>query len=291
MSRAYNARRKVRRRQSEPVDEPQRRLDWLRPRRLTVLIPITAVIAILVAVGALGFQGGSGVDRRQVRHDVTTLLAGIPQKGAVLGSPKAPITITMFGDMECPTVQRFAEVYLPYIVRTWVRPGDVKIVYRSLKTDTSDEQTFYRQEIAGLAAGRQRKMWNFLLTFLREQEQGDRNYATEEFLTGIAAQVPGLKATPWRRDRKGTQLFNHVALGVHMAHEIGFGFTPSFAVDVADAHGPHRVGSESTHLVQQQVEASLRKDVTTLGEESSRDSPKLGTFDSYRKKIGEIEAR
>lgn len=283
MSRAYKARRKAKRQQARAAakPEPPARRTW--PRRSVALVPVLVIVAILAVVGAVGFGAGSGISEKQVGQEVTELLAGIPQDGPTLGAPDAPITIQIFADLECPTVKRFVVVYLPSIVHKWVRGGDVKLEYRSLETDTGDERMFFQQETAALAAGRQDRMWNFVLTFIHEQEEASTNYATEKFLTDIASQVQGLKRARWRHDRENPSLSEQVALNVYGAHAKGFSFTPSFLIDLSDGKGGHVESSDASN-VRREVRASLAKAVEALGKEASeealKDVPGLGFLGS-----------
>jgi hypothetical protein len=230
-----------------------------------VLLPVLAIAAILVATAILGFGAGNGPGRKQIDQEVTALLAGIPQHGVTLGSPAAPVTLQMFADLECPTVKRFIESYLPSIISDWVRTGAVKLEYRSLKTDTVDEDMFFRQEEAARAAGRQSRMWNFALTFVRQQGPRFTAYANDAFLARIASQVPELNMNRWNRDREDPSFFEPIALSVHYAHTRGLGYTPSFLMS----------GSASTSSMQDEIKASLEKDVRTLRIEASGDIPIL----------------
>src|SRR6476469_6682641 len=135
MSRAYNARRKARRRAQAAAERARpkrlttyrRRITAYRPR-FTTLAPVFLIVVILAVVGVVGFGTSSGISKAQVVREVTGLLDGIPQRGAALGSPKAPITVTVYADLECPTVKLFVEKYLPSFVNRWVRNGDSKVV-------------------------------------------------------------------------------------------------------------------------------------------------------------------
>lgn len=275
MSRAYNARRKAKRQQARAAEPPRHRRP-ARPRRLVVLLPLLLIVVILAATAVLGFGSGSGVSQKQVRQEVTALLADIPQKGTTLGSPEAPITLWIYADLQCPTVRLFIKSYLPSIINTWVRNGDVKLEYRSLQTDTSIERIFFQQEIAALAAGRQNRMWNFLLTFLHEQQQSNTGYVTEEFLSGIASQVPGLELAQWRRDRKDALLSRRVALGVYSAHQKDFSYTPSFLLGITRGKVDRGIGHSDKASLRSEFEEALREDIVLLREEASRDFPSLG---------------
>jgi len=58
-------------------------------------------------------------------------------KGKILGSPTAPVTIEIFSDFECPMCKTFHEDTLPFLMRDFVVSGKVCIVSREfpLKID------------------------------------------------------------------------------------------------------------------------------------------------------------
>jgi protein-disulfide isomerase len=276
MSRGYDARHKAKRQQARASAEAQPSAGSKRPRRLFVLVPILFIAAIFAVVGALGFGTSDGVSKKQIEQDVTELLNGIPQEGTVLGSPRAPVTVWLYADLECPTVKLFVENYLPSFVETWVRTGAVQLDYRSLKTDTSNEEIFFEQETAALAAGRQDRMWNFLLTFVRQQGEVRTDYVTEEFLADIASQAPGLKLAKWRHDRKDALLSKRVALGVYSGRTSGLNSTPSFLVGSTKGEVDRKTERDS---IKERLEASLGSDIEGLRREVTEDFPTLRTAD------------
>lgn len=263
MSRAHTARRKAKRQQARAAAEDASHRRSLRPRRVVTALPVLAIVAILAVTAILSFGAGGGNSSKQVQREVSALLAGIPQDGATLGSPKAPLTVWVFGDVECPTVRSFVELYLPSIIDEWVRPGLVKINYRSLQTDTQSEEIFFDQEIAALAAGRQDRMWHFFLTFVREQRDAQSEYVNNEFLSGIASQIPDLKRAQWNRDRGDARLAKRVALGMRRAHVEGLISTPALLL-----------GGRSP--TKREVELSLRRHIESLRAEEWGDLPTLG---------------
>jgi hypothetical protein len=237
-----------------------------------VLVPALLIVATFAAVGVLGFGAGNGISKEQVQKEVTALLDGIPQEGSELGSARAPITLKVYADLECPTVRLFVENYLPSIIDTWVRPGALRLDYRSLETDTSDEEVFFEQEIAALAAGRQDKMWPFLLTFVREQGEPRTSYVTNEFINDIATQVPGLRRAEWHSDRADALLSKRVALGVYSGHTHGLSSTPSFLIGFTKGEVDRRFKKAS---ISEELKASLDKDLEALQKETSADFPTL----------------
>jgi hypothetical protein len=242
-------------------------------------VPGLAIVVVLglVAIAGIGQSGADAVDRGEVRKTVARLLSGVPQHGATLGSANAPITLWVYADLECPTVNTFAKTYLPAIIERWVRDGTLKLEYHSLETDTADEHTFFRQEAGALAAGRQDKMWDYALTFILEQGEEFSGYATEGFRMEIAAQVPGLARERWKRDRRDPLLSERVALDLHSAAAKELRFTPSFLLGFSEKgsdHTPSVLAGSAKH----EIESSLRATVAALLAEASGDVPTFGVL-------------
>ena len=66
--------------------------------RLGVLAAV-AIVAVLLAVKL--FSPGSSEGRGRAARR-TAAFKGIPQSGIALGSPKAPLTMVEFADLQCP---------------------------------------------------------------------------------------------------------------------------------------------------------------------------------------------
>src|SRR5947207_10447810 len=110
------------------------------PRVLMAGGGVVAVIAIVIVLAVvLGSGGGSGIPKdvpaigsptsavALPNSDVVEqLFKGIPQKGAVLGKPSAPVTMVEYIDVQCPVCQLFETEVFPDIVKTYLRTGTVK---------------------------------------------------------------------------------------------------------------------------------------------------------------------
>jgi len=213
-----------------------------RKARLTQLgIVVATVVAVVVVI--LIATGGGGTKKvaphsaaaNQTVAAVNTLIGGIPQNGNVLGNPNAPVTLQYFGDLQCPICKEFTLGALPAIIQKWVRTGKVKIEYRSLETATREQEVFKTQQAAALAAGKQKKMWNYLETFYHEQGEESSGYVTESYLQGLAQQVPGLNLTKWTNDRAEPALTTQLATDAQAANGAGFTGTPSFLIGKTEA--------------------------------------------------------
>jgi protein-disulfide isomerase len=185
------------------------------------------------ATGADGAQA-----QRRDAAEVTSLLAGIPQRGNILGHPKAPVTLQYFADLQCPYCRRFTLAVLPSLIQSYVRAGKLKIEYRSLETATRNPETFKIQQVAALAAGKQNKMWDFIDLFYHEQGQEGSGYVTERYLRGLAQRVIGLNLIGWTAARNDRELADSITSDAQAASDAGMRNTPSFLLATA-GHAPY----------------------------------------------------
>jgi protein-disulfide isomerase len=200
---------------------------------IVVSVVVAGIVAILIATagsGAVKKIAPETAQARSVDSAVSTLLAGLPQNGNVLGRPTAPVTLEYYGDLECPVCRSFTVNALPSIIGKWVRGGQLRIEYHSLETATREPEVFKSQQVAALAAGKQQKMWNFIETFYHEQGEEDSGYVTEGYIQGIARQLPGLNLTQWTSERNDPTLAGQVESDAQAANNAGFNGTPSFLI-------------------------------------------------------------
>ncbi len=192
-------------------------------------------VAVVIAAGAvlLSNQGVNdpGAPGSTMIANVSSLLRGIPEAGTVLGSPRAPVTMTYFGDLECPTCQAFTlDGGFPELVSRNVRAGQVKVTYRSLCSATCagpGETTFYRQQVAAYAAGEQHRFWYYAELFYRQQGVEGTAYATPAFLVALAHETPGLDMTAWRRATGEVSLVAQVEGDDETAQALRIASTPT----------------------------------------------------------------
>lgn len=208
-----------------------------------VLVAAIAVVAVAVAISA-GSTGTGGLKHgkaaTQTFNQVNALFKGIPQSGTTLGNPNAKVTMYYYGDLECPVCRAFTvgdySGGFPQLVRSDVRLGKVKVVYKSYCTATCNNHprsVFNEQQVAAYAAGKQHLFWDYADLFYREQESETTSYVTPSFLSTLAQQIPTLKLSSWQADQKDPSLLSQVQADEQQASRLGLSGTPSLV-----AQGP-----------------------------------------------------
>ncbi|HVM58529.1 MAG TPA: thioredoxin domain-containing protein [Gaiellaceae bacterium] len=167
------------------------------------------VLAVVLAVVLTGGKS-SGVPKNvpavgSVKNglpgaaEVQALYKGIPQKGLVLGSPFAPVTMVEYIDLQCPICQEFETSVMPDVIPKYVRTGKVKVEVRPwsiLGTDST------RGQAAMLAAAEQNKGFNYAQVLYDNQGTEDTGWLNDSMVTQAAASIPGLKVPQLLVQRK-----------------------------------------------------------------------------------------
>ena len=203
-----------------------------RQRRLQIFGgAIALVVVIVVAAVIIGSSGGGALKKGKAASatvtEVNQLLTGIPQSGSQLGNPNAKVTMTYWGDLQCPVCAAFTQSSgFSQVLTNLVRTGKVKIDYRSVETATQDLPTFQTQQAAALAAGKQNRLWNFAELFYRQQQTENSGYVNESFLTGLANQA-GLNVSQWKTARSDPSLVSQVNTDISSAQSQQVSSTPT----------------------------------------------------------------
>jgi protein-disulfide isomerase len=235
-----------------------------RERRLRmiggVVLSAIAVVAVFIAISSGGGSSSSGLQTgkkaSQVSTQVDQLLNGIPQAGATLGRATAPVTLTYYGDLECPVCQAFTlQGGFPQLVANDIRKGRVKVVYKAFQTATQDPNVFKTQQVAALAAGRQNRFWNYTELFYRQQGQEGTGYVTDSYLNGLARQVTGLDMNRWRSERSSPALVTQVQSEEQTGRSSGVSATPTLVFQ-----GPKGTALPAASVPDySQLEAAIKK--------------------------------
>ena len=214
-----------------------------KPNRSMVLSAggAAVVIAVLVAASLL-LRGGDDADSATPPTTTTTptpptsLLDGIPQNRAVLGSADATVTLIQFEDLQCPVCKRYQEEGFPGIVEEYVRPGKVKIRFAGLAFIGPDSE---KALLHVLAAGEQGKLWQYTDALYENQGSENSGWVTDELLERLAGEF----ALDWRKlqtDADGPVTLQQANAMATEAEQRGVPGTPWFYVQVGDGE-PYEV--------------------------------------------------
>jgi len=181
-----------------PVNEDQPRR---RPR-------LKGLLVLALCVGLLGFaivslSIGSGGEKDEITitgaEEVQSLVGGIQQDGARLGSSDAPVTIQVFNDLSCdPCSDWNREVVVP-LIEGPVRSEDVQLIYHN---SPMTESGCFLGAYAAVAAGKQDYEWQFIQLFFANQDEAKKQGADQDFLNAIArgVGVVNFNVEQWQRD-------------------------------------------------------------------------------------------
>jgi protein-disulfide isomerase len=222
------ARNRARRASAAARHEPASRP---RPRTLYAAVAVGAAAVagalILASILTSGDDGSAPVSGPATTTvESRALFAGVPQQGIALGRRDAPVTLVEFADLQCPFCAEWSRNALPELVRDYVRPGKVRIVFRGLTFIGPDSEEALRFAVA---AGEQRKLWNVVDLLYENQGEENQGWVTDDLLTAVGRAVPGLGVERALAERTSVAVDAQLAAAEKAAAENEIGGTPSFA--------------------------------------------------------------
>jgi protein-disulfide isomerase len=192
---------------------------------------VGAIVAAIVVVGVLVAVSFAGGDSKTV-SSITGVaenqkeLAGIPQKGNVLGEASAPVTIIEYGDIACPACQAASKDIIPSIIDRYVRAGDVKMEFRPIAFISKSSE---RGALGVEAAGLQNKMWTLALLLYKNQGNERNDWLSNDLLQEAAGKA-GLDVAKWKTDYTGNAVAATYFQRSNDASADGVNSTPTFIV-------------------------------------------------------------
>jgi protein-disulfide isomerase len=160
----------------------------------------------------------------------SSLFAGIPQDGTVLGAPGAPATLTEFADLQCPFCADYARDVLPAIVDRYVRTGRLRLELNVLAFLGDDSLRGGRM---AAAAASQDRLWPFVDAFYRNQGAENSGYADDAFLRRVGGEA-GLDLAAAMRDRDAPAASAWLTSAQRQADRLRIEGTPAFSLRVGD---------------------------------------------------------
>lgn len=192
-----------------------------------VLVLAIAIVGVAIALSQGGKSEKPNLDKQAAAAEVNQRFVGIPQTGATLGNPNAPLVMEEFGDLQCPFCAEFAHKALPTIVDKYVRTGKLQIVFHPFTIIGPDSQ---KAHDFAAGAAQQNKMWQFVDLFYLNQKTENSGYVTDDFLKAIGGDVTGLNTAKAMKDGTDAQAKKLLTDAQNRAQELGVSATPSFTL-------------------------------------------------------------
>ena len=211
---------------------PRTTLNPFGPNRslLAAAAVAAAVVAILIAASLL--RGGDSGSKASpsAPGEIQTLLAGVPQDGAILGSPQATVTLVQFEDLQCPICRRYQADVFPAIVKEYVRTGRVRLRFVGMTFIGDDSVKALRYV---LAAGEQGKLWQLADALYANQGGENDDWVTDELVETLAGQL-GLDYAQLRTAASSASVQQQAAAMAAEAEQRKVPGTPWFYVQIGD---------------------------------------------------------
>jgi protein-disulfide isomerase len=158
---------------------------------------VVGVIALASAIVSLSVgEGGPEPAKVGGVNDVQRIFGGIEQEGAYIGPSDAATTITVFNDIQCSDCADYEIDTIDPLVEDYARTGEARLEFRHFSLAPNDTTL---AAIASEAAGMQDRQWQYLDTFVRNQDLGGGT-VNDQVLREVAEAVPELDVDQWVDD-------------------------------------------------------------------------------------------
>jgi protein-disulfide isomerase len=187
---------------------------WV-PRLLLGAGAIALFAAIVsIAVGT----GGPQVIKISGADEVQQLVGGIQEDGASLGSPDAPVTISVFTDLQCSTCDAYELDTVDPLIEEYARGGTARLEFHNYSLGQAETT---KAAYAATAAGAQDRLWQFVELFFRNQDAAPNHIVSDEFLNDIGNTITDLDLDTWRQDMISPQVKARVESDGKLAADLG----------------------------------------------------------------------
>jgi protein-disulfide isomerase len=193
--------------------------------RLGLALAAAGVIAAIVTI-AVGEGGPQPQDVGGV-NDVQRLFGGIEQDAAYLGPDDAPVTVSVFNDLQCEPCADFQLDEIDPLVEDYARTDEVRFELRHFAISGHDT---VRAAYASTAAGEQGRQWQYADLFLRNQDLAAEEGVTDELLRELAESVPELETEQWDEDLDSSEVAQRVEADARLGAELELTAEPAVVV-------------------------------------------------------------
>jgi protein-disulfide isomerase len=250
-------------RQQRRTPPPPVRSTGARKASPKVLLIAAAVILLVGGAAGAGIaltrgSSSSSASSTTTLPDSAAVLAefrGIPQQGTTLGSPKAPVQLIQYIDLQCPICREFETTVMPSIIPKYVRTGKVQVVSRPIAFIGPESVS---GRLAALAAAKQNRFFDFTQLVYANQGTENTGWLNDDFISSAYASIPGLDAQAAESARSSSLVSNQAQTFDKQATADNVAGTPS--VYVGKRGGPFTFvgpGSPTTQALEAAIKNAL----------------------------------
>ena len=198
---------------------------WL--PRLLLGVGIVGIVGAIISI-SVG-TGGPKVIKISGGDEVQELLGGIQQDGPYLGSPDAPVTISVFTDLQCSTCDTYELDTVDPLIEEYARTGEARLEFHNYSLGEAETTT---AAYAATAAGDQDREWQYVDMFFRNQHAAPNGTITDEFLADIGNAIPDFDLDAWKQAMDSPEVKDRVDADGNLAAQYGLRVNgPSVIVD------------------------------------------------------------
>jgi len=200
---------------------------WRSPLVVTSVAAI--VIGAVIIFAASGLKIGGGPTTLTTPE---TSYADLAVDGATVGSPNAPVLLTIYSDFQCPVCKSFITTELPQLLGDLVQPGLLRI--HSIDIDIIDSHKSGSTESLNLGAGafcaaQQGKYWGYHDLVFWNQGGENVGYHDAAFIDRVAT-AAGLDLVAFHTCLSGNDATQSVRDATTAAGQAGVTGTPTLVV-------------------------------------------------------------
>jgi protein-disulfide isomerase len=187
------------------------------------------VLAVL-GVTAMGYMVTKQNSARGALSQVDSTLPKVESEGYVMGSPTAPIEVVEFGDFECPTCARFAELVEPDVREQLVKTG--KIRFRFIDFPLPMHGNTWQASRCAACADEQGKFWEMHDKLFATQDQWNAQSTDnpDKKFRELAAGITGLDTKQFAECLKSRRMQAKIQAHEAIAVARKVNSTPTFQV-------------------------------------------------------------
>ena len=200
-------------------------------------LPITVLTLLAIGLGyaivslSVGEKGPHPI-QIEGTGDVQELVGGIHQLDDRLGDDEAPISMTLYQDVQCPRCADFQADVIDPVIEEYVRTGQAQIIWKNFPLGLKPVTL---GAIAVEAAAEQDHGWQYAELFMRNLDEVPEQGVNQDYLDQVASVTPKLDTAAWEEAyagaAPGTEAADSAQEDVDLATDLRLPADPILVID------------------------------------------------------------